>query len=115
LERSDLIDAVAKFANRAAPAPESISELVQSRRPIFLANRWSDLEKMRVALAVQDFQAIQKIGHNCKGIGKGYGFPQISEIGASIQSAARAQDLSLTKQAISSFEGCLEAASKEAA
>jgi hypothetical protein len=40
------------------------------------------LKRLRAALAAKDFTVIQKIAHNCKGIGRGYGFPEISEIGA---------------------------------
>jgi signal transduction histidine kinase/HPt (histidine-containing phosphotransfer) domain-containing protein len=115
LERTDLIEAIAKFAVRPVMRAESISDLIQSRRPAFLANRWLDLEKMRSGLAAQDFAAIQKIAHNCKGIGKGYGFPQIGEIGASIEKAAKALDPSQILQCIGQFERCLHNAAREAA
>lgn len=119
LERIDLIDAIAKFASHASKQPsprtESISELIQDRRPTFLTNRRADLEKLSAALASQDFAAIQKIGHNCKGIGKGYGFPEISEIGATLEKAAIAMDARRVFQCIGDFERCLQVASQEAA
>ena len=116
VERADLIEAIAKYAKRPAAArADSVSQLIQARRPSFLANRRTDLEKLREALAAQDFAVIQKIAHNCKGIGKGYGFAQISEIGASMEKAAKALDLPQVSQAINDFADCLQAASQEAA
>jgi hypothetical protein len=115
VERTDLIDAIAKFAERPAPPEERISDLIMARRPAFLENRQLDLEKMRVALVAQEFAVIQKIGHNCKGVGKGYGFPQISEIGASIEKAAKTLDANLVLQSIDDFESYLKVARQEVA
>ncbi len=109
LERSDLMEAIAKYAVRPTLRSTSLSDLIQTRRPAFLANRWLDLEKMRLACEAKDFEAIRKIGHNCKGIGKGYGFPEIGEIGAFVESAAKTLDATLVMQSINHFESCLTA------
>jgi HPt (histidine-containing phosphotransfer) domain-containing protein len=53
--------------------------------PRFLANRARDVEKLREALARDDHEAIRATGHVLKGVGGGYGFPTISEIGARIE------------------------------
>jgi CheY-like chemotaxis protein len=105
LERHELIEAITKFANQPVTRAESLPDMILARRPAFLANRQLDLEKMRTALAAQDFTVIQKIAHNCKGIGRGYGFPPISEIGASLDKAARAQDAELLRKLMDDFEG----------
>ena len=96
-------------------ASQTLPDLILARRPAFLANRWLDLEKMRTAIGTQDFVIVQRIGHNCKGIGKGYGFPPISEIGARIEAAARVQDNEQLKQTINEFELYLKTALAEAA
>jgi hypothetical protein len=68
---------------------------------------------MRTALARGDFSSIQTIGHNCKGIGTGYGFPEFSTIGSSVETAAKALDISETEKSIERFEECVQAASRE--
>ncbi len=111
LERADLIDAIAKFTrSTSAPRPDSLPNSILSRQPAFLANRWLDIEKLRTALAGQNFPTIQKIGHDCKGIGTGYGFPQISKLGALIEQAAKAQDVARSETAIGDFESFLQTA-----
>ena len=115
LERADLIDAVAKYALRPAQRKDNVTNMIEARRPLFVANRWLDLEKMRAALIAQDFAAIQKIAHNCKGTGKGYGFPQITELGALLESAAKARNEEEIARGMGDFERCLLSASQESA
>jgi DNA-binding response OmpR family regulator len=115
LERSDLIDAIAKFAERPTPRTQALPDMIAARRPAFLANRSLDAEKMRAALAIRDFAVVQRIGHNCKGIGKGYGFALISEIGARIEKAARALDEAEVLASLADFESFLKTAVADAA
>jgi hypothetical protein len=65
--------------------------------------------KMRNALAARDFASIQTIGHNCKGTGAGYGFPDISRVGAAIEQAAKASAAADLEEALVDFEQCLTA------
>jgi CheY-like chemotaxis protein len=112
VEQRELIEAIAKFAPSVSGGSEKVSQMVASRRPAFLANRRVDLEKMRAALAAGDLKLIQTIGHNCKGIGKGYGFPEISSIGAAIEQAAKALDAKRVEDNIQEFENSLATASE---
>jgi len=112
VERNDLIAAIAKFAKRPIRQSAAVPEPIAARRPAFLANRWLDLAKMRDALAARDFAAIQTIGHNCKGIGTGYGFPDISQLGAAIEKGAKALDADELKESIREFECHIQAAGK---
>jgi hypothetical protein len=89
----------------------AVSATIVARRPAFLANRKVDLARMKDALSAFDFATIQHIGHNCKGIGTGYGFPEISSIGASIEVAAKAQDAAAAEAAIGEFERSVQEAS----
>ena len=57
--------------------------------PGFLENRNTDVEKLRSALEDNDFENIRSIGHSIKGVGGGYGFDQMSVLGADIESAAK--------------------------
>jgi len=60
--------------------------------PTFLENRGKDLDKLRAAMAGGDYRAIQHIGHSMKGVGGGYGFDRITELGKMIESAAANTD-----------------------
>jgi hypothetical protein len=94
--------------DRKEEGRDRIAALIAARRPAFLANRLLDLGKMQDALASRDFAAIQNIGHNCKGTGTGYGFPDISRIGATIEIAARALDGIELEKLIQQFAGCIQ-------
>jgi HPt (histidine-containing phosphotransfer) domain-containing protein len=58
--------------------------------PRFLANRRLEIEQLRDAVARGDFEVARRIGHTLKGVGGGYGFEEITRLGAAIESAARA-------------------------
>ncbi len=76
-------------------------------RPAFLAKRRDEIPRVRQALLVGDFQTIQVIGHNCKGVGNGFGFPEIGLAGAALEHAARARDLAALEQAAFQFSAAL--------
>jgi len=61
--------------------------------PGFMANRRKDVVTLRDALAKRDCAPMQSTGHSLKGVGGGYGFPEMSAIGAEIEIAAKAGDL----------------------
>lgn len=56
--------------------------------PRFLANRARDVRALRDAIARSDLEAARSTGHILKGVGGGYGFAAISELGERIESAA---------------------------
>lgn len=60
--------------------------------PRFLANRAADVGKIRAALAAADFETIRAAAHAMKGSGGGYGFPEISRLGAAMEQGAREHD-----------------------
>ncbi len=57
--------------------------------PRFLANRRVEIDALRAAVARGDFEAARRIGHTLKGVGGGYGFDEITRLGAAIEAAAR--------------------------
>jgi HPt (histidine-containing phosphotransfer) domain-containing protein len=61
--------------------------------PGFLNNRRKDIEKMRAMLSEKAYDSIGQIGHTMKGNGAGYGFERITEIGLSIEMAAKQQKI----------------------
>jgi HPt (histidine-containing phosphotransfer) domain-containing protein len=54
----------------------------------FLARKRDDLDRARAALATGDFETIRRIGHDLKGAGEGFGFPELSAFGAALERAA---------------------------
>jgi HPt (histidine-containing phosphotransfer) domain-containing protein len=68
--------------------------------PGFLANRARDVVNMRAALTAGQLDSIRIAGHSMKGVGGGYGFDGITEIGAAIEKAALAGDLEAVGTAV---------------
>jgi HPt (histidine-containing phosphotransfer) domain-containing protein len=61
--------------------------------PGFLENRRKDIDSLREALAAGDSEKLRTIGHNLKGVGGGYGFDEISNVGAEIETNAKSGNL----------------------
>lgn len=61
---------------------------LQSLIPAYLAKRRDDIQAVQAALAGSDFETIRTIGHKMHGTGGGYGFDEITEIGAQMERAA---------------------------
>jgi PAS domain S-box-containing protein len=113
VEQNDMVEAIAKFAKRAANQSLALPEVIAARRPAFLANRRLDLARMQEALAARDFPTVQAIGHNCKGTGIGYGFPDISKLGSAIEEAAKGLDADGLEESFQQFDRCILAGSAE--
>lgn len=75
--------------------------------PIFLTNRKNDLQTLRNALTMRDFRTLQTLGHRMKGDGGGFGFDNISDIGAAMENAAKLQDHATIEEHIAQLEDFL--------
>ncbi|HTT08876.1 MAG TPA: Hpt domain-containing protein [Gammaproteobacteria bacterium] len=60
--------------------------------PGFLENRAKDVARMEAALESGDYDALKRLGHSMKGVGGGYGFHDITRMGAEIEQAAAVRD-----------------------
>ena len=60
--------------------------------PDYLKSRRAEMERFERSLETEDFDAIRVIGHNLKGSGGTYRFPQLSALGSELEEAARARD-----------------------
>jgi HPt (histidine-containing phosphotransfer) domain-containing protein len=60
--------------------------------PRFLSNRRSDLESIENHLRQKEFDRVRVIGHDLRGVGGGYGFDRITELGCAIEAAAKQND-----------------------
>lgn len=60
--------------------------------PSFLERRREDAVRLRDAVAAGDFETARSLGHQMKGVGGGYGFQPITDLGAAIEAAAKSHD-----------------------
>jgi HPt (histidine-containing phosphotransfer) domain-containing protein len=80
-----------------------IAELI----PQYFALCRRDLDKLRDAFLQRQFVQVRMLGHNLKGSGGAYGFPELSEIGAAIEAAGKAGDETAVRAGIDQFAGFL--------
>jgi len=59
--------------------------------PKYLANRARDCDSIREQAANSAFAEAKRLGHNMKGTGGGYGFEEVSRLGAAIEAAAEGE------------------------
>lgn len=59
--------------------------------PGFLAKRQEDIAAILTAIQANDYETIRIVGHTLKGIGGGYGFDKLTEIGAALELAGKQQ------------------------
>ncbi len=90
IKKATLLGAISRHLAtkiRITPA-EGIEALV----PNYLVSVRRDLDKMLAAINGKDCKIAITLGHQLKGTGQGYGFPEITRSGAAIESAALAGD-----------------------
>lgn len=66
--------------------------------PGYLKRRREEAQELSTRIVAQDFEWLKNTGHNLKGSGAGYGFKRLTEIGQSVEAAAKAQDIEALKQ-----------------
>ena len=82
---------------------KDLEELV----PEFLGNRRGDVAAIRGALARGDFETVRQLGHSMKGAGGGFGFDDITTIGAALEQAAKRRDGDAIREALEQLAGYL--------
>ena len=90
------------------PIPVTVDQDLAELIPGFLSRREGDLLKLRAALVAQDVESVRVTGHSMKGTGGGYGFDGLSEIGASIEAAAKRDDLDAARLGLERLVDYLE-------
>lgn len=76
--------------------------------PGFLENRKKDVDALNAAVNAGDFDTLRSTGHSLKGVGGGYGFATITDIGGDIEAAAKVQDMDSIKDLIGRLADYLE-------
>lgn len=72
--------------------------------PGYLERRQEDIAALQSAISGSDFPVIQNIGHNLKGSGAGYGFVELTELGATLEQAGMEGDLVTATKMVGRFE-----------
>jgi len=86
----------------------SVDSDLEDLIPGFLENRSKEIETLGNALEQEDFEALRSIGHSLKGVGGGYGFEKMSELGAEIEILAKDSDIQGIQQVIVRYTDYLQ-------
>jgi len=76
--------------------------------PGFLENRKKDVDSLNAALDSGDLETLRSVGHSLKGVGGGYGFAMITDIGADIEAAAKVKDMDTIRDLIARLADYLD-------
>ena len=76
--------------------------------PGFLTNRKEDVVKLKSALQENNLDELRSIGHSLKGVGGGYGFQDITEIGAQIENCAKSNNIGTIEELINKLVDYLD-------
>jgi HPt (histidine-containing phosphotransfer) domain-containing protein len=68
--------------------------------PGFLENRHKDIKTIGEAVTQGDFETIRVLGHSMKGAGGSYGFDAITDIGGSLEQAAKGKDAEAIQRSV---------------
>ena len=85
----------------------------QEARQRYTLRRMQDLDKCRHFLSKRDFEGIRTIGHNLKGNGISFGFPELSTLGEQLEFSARDSNFDQVKSLIDSFESWIAGQQKQ--
>lgn len=87
--------------------PVEVPAELEPLLPGFLASRQRELVELDQALLGADFSRVKFIGHNMKGVGGGYGFDQVTELGERFERTASAEDLTATSECLADYRDFL--------
>ena len=76
--------------------------------PGFLENRRNDVRVLQEALSQGDSECIRKLGHQMKGVGGGYGFDAITDLGRALEQAGKVRDFETAGNVIRELADYLE-------
>lgn len=85
-----------------------VDEDLEDLIPGFLENRIQDIEKLRFELEQNNFVNVASIGHSIKGVGGGYGFDLMSELGAKIEIAGKESKVEAIQENIDQLDNYLK-------
>jgi HPt (histidine-containing phosphotransfer) domain-containing protein len=86
---------------------DEISEEIRAAGPAFLARQRSQLQALTSALTASDYPAVRSYAHNLKGTGRGYGYPELTDLARDLEDAAKAEDSQGVRKHMSALEASL--------
>ena len=86
----------------------NVDEEIEDLIPGFLENRRKDVNTLQEALTHGDYETIRTLGHAMKGAGGGYGFDAITDIGSSLEIAAKQNNTEEIRKGIDELTDYLE-------
>ncbi len=110
IAKDKLLEVIADYGQHAAPQsmsigiPPGMEEIV----PGYLEARRKEVPEMFASLADSDFVRLAALGHNMKGSGAMYGFPQLTAMGAALEQAAKINNKEELGNQLTSLEAFLE-------
>ena len=86
---------------------------IDSKVPIemkgtYVERRKSELLELDKAIENNDFNFMEKIGHQIKGNAQSFGFDQLSPIAVALEKAAKSKDITEAKRVIQQFHEVLK-------
>ncbi|ABO50662.1 PAS/PAC sensor hybrid histidine kinase [Desulforamulus reducens MI-1] len=103
VKRDQLIKTIKQQFVLSTGTPQKIrirDKGIESLVPWYLQDIGREMEKLKNAAKICDFNAVRYIGHGLKGSGGAYGFPEFSASGAEIERAALDEDVVLVKMRV---------------
>lgn len=88
---------------RRVEIPPEVLELV----PEYLESRDQEMAVFAAALEARDFSTVRRLGHNLKGTGAGYGFPELTELGRRLEDGALRADAEEIAEGLAALKACL--------
>lgn len=74
----------------------------------YMERRKTDIEKCRTALKNGDLSVIETVGHQLKGNGITFGFPEISTIGEALENAAKQNNSDAASKQVDALASLVE-------
>ena len=90
-------------------------EIPQEAIAKYLTRRLTDIENCRQALANGNLTVLETVGHQLKGNGLTFGFPEIATIGETLEAAAKKNDTTMAASCIESLEKVVSASTAKTA
>jgi CheY-like chemotaxis protein/HPt (histidine-containing phosphotransfer) domain-containing protein len=121
VSKPELLGALERHARRkpsgpAKPLGKAVrADGIAAMVPAFLARRSKEIPEMLKFLDEGDFARVAVLAHNVKGIGKGYGFPELSVMGAACEQAAKEKNGEAARAKILEMNSYLESGPRERA
>lgn len=81
---------------------------MKEQRLVYLTRRQTEVAQLKESLAQDSFDFAQVVGHRLKGHGETFGFPYISNLGISMEQAAKEKDMEKLRAVVKLLDESVE-------